>query len=89
MRGHAPGSRLDYPRAPGEERLRARTLAGPAHRVGDEGAVSQPGVPVRGGERGGEIRARVGLVRPDDCDAPGREPVEAHFTEPASSPWTK
>ena len=31
----------------------------------------------------------VGLVLPDDCDAPGREPVEAHFTEPASSPWTK
>jgi hypothetical protein len=29
------------------------------------------------------------MVLPDDRDAPGREPVEAHFTEPASSPWTK
>ncbi len=88
-RRHALGPRLDHTRAPGEKRLRARTLADPAHRVGDEGAVSQPGVPVRSGKRGGEIRARVGLVLPDDGDTPGGEPAEAHFTEPASSPWTK
>src|SRR6187455_3218363 len=30
-RGHPPGSRLNHPRAPGEERLHVRTLAGPAH----------------------------------------------------------
>jgi hypothetical protein len=28
-------------------------------------------------------------VLADDGDASGREPGRAHFTEPASSPWTK
>ena len=56
---------------------------------GHVAATSFPGLAVRSGKRRCQIRARRGLVLPDDCDAPGREPVEAHFTEPASSPWTK
>src|SRR5262245_48376172 len=87
--GHPLGVRVHDAGAPGEKGLRARLPAGGAHRVGGEGAGPKPRVSIWRRRGRGEVGTRLGLVLPDDGDAPGGKPVESHFTEPARSPCTK